>query len=99
MERTSPVVMEEVNDPVEVSKARIRRELFDRNFAWLRTHASEVYAMHRGKCICVAGKEVFAGETAEEAIALAAAAHPEDQGSFVQYIPREKIARVYANQR
>lgn len=49
-ERTSPIAMEEVSDPTEVSKAQIRRELFDRNFAWLRTHASEVYDKYRGKC-------------------------------------------------
>lgn len=94
-----PIVMEEVDDPAEVSKARIRREMFDRNFNWLADHASEVYERYRGKHICVAGEEVFAGDTPEEAIALASAAHPEDQGSFVQDIPREKMARVYVDHR
>ena len=97
--RPSRIEMEEVNDPAEASKARIRRELFERNFTWLGTHASEIYEKYRGKCISVAGEEVFAGNTPEEVIALAAAAHPEDEGSFVQYIPKEKMARVYANQR
>ena len=94
-----PIVMEEVTDPVEVSKARVRREKFDRNFAWFRTHAAEVYEHHRGKFICIAGEEVFAAATPEEAIAQATAAHPRDEGSFVQYIPLEKMARVYANHR
>lgn len=88
------IVMEEIDDPVEVSKARIRREMFDRNFEWLASHASEIYEKHRGKHICVAGEEVFAGDTPEQAVALASTAHPNDQGSFVQYIPREKMARV-----
>lgn len=91
--------MEEVTDPEEVSKARVRRAQFDRNFAWLRTHATEVYEKNRGKFICVAGEQVFADDTSEGARALADAAHPGDQGSFVQYIPKEKMARVYADQR
>jgi hypothetical protein len=56
-----------------------------------------VYAHYRGKCICVAGEELFVADTPEEAHALATAAHPEDDGSFVLYIPREKVARIYAN--
>lgn len=94
-----PIVMEEVNDPAEVSKARARREMFDRNFEWLAGHTSEVYDKFRGKYISVAGQQVFAGETAQQAIALASAAYPEDLGSFVQYIPTEKMARVYVDQR
>jgi hypothetical protein len=35
----------------------------------------------------------------EEAWAWATTAHPEDDGSFIRYIPREKVARIYANQR
>ena|ERR1700730_9894147 len=93
------IVMEEVSDPAEVSRARIRRAMFDRNFKWLGMHASEVYEKYRGKHIVVAGEEVFAASTPEEALALASAAHPEDQGSFVQYIPIEKMARVYVDQR
>lgn len=94
-----PIVMEEVDDPTEVAEARVRRGMFDRNFNWLADHTSEVYERYRGKHICVAGEEVFAGDTPDEAIALASAAHPEDQGGFVQYIPKEKMARVYADQR
>ncbi|HEV8711216.1 MAG TPA: hypothetical protein VGX03_00090 [Candidatus Binatia bacterium] len=52
---------------------------------------------YRGKCICIAGEELFVADTPEEAIAQAAAAHPEDDGRFVRYIPREKLARIYAN--
>ena len=92
-----PLVMEEVADPEELAKARAQRERFDRNTAWLQTRAWEVYTRYRGKCICVAGEELFVADTPEEALALATAAHPEDDGSFLRYIPREKLDRIYAN--
>jgi hypothetical protein len=92
-----PLVMEEVTDLEELAKARAQRERFDRNAAWLHAHATEVYSRYRGKCICIAGEELFAADTPEAALTLASAAHPEDDGRFVHYIPREKLARVYAN--
>ena len=92
-----PIIMEEVTDPVEIAKARAQRKRFDRNAAWLQAHASEIYPRYRGKCICIAGEELFVADTPEEAMALASAAHPEDDGSFVQYIPRDKVARIYAH--
>jgi len=92
-----PLVMEEITDPEELAKARAQRERFDRNSAWLQAHATEVYRRHRGKCICVAGEELFVADTPEQALALATTAHPEDDGSFLRYIPSEKIDRIYAN--
>ena len=47
----------------------------------------------------IAGEELFAADTLEDTWALAATAHPEDDGSFIRYIPRETVARIYANQR
>lgn len=94
---SSKIVMEEVTDPAELAEARAQREQFDRNSAWLQAHASEVYARHRGKCICVAGQELFVADTASEALAQATAAHPDDQGRFVHYIPKEKVTRIYAS--
>ncbi|NUQ65599.1 MAG: hypothetical protein HUU20_24280 [Pirellulales bacterium] len=96
-EETVSVMMEEAVDPVELAEARAQRERFDRNSAWLQAHASEVYAKHRGKCICVAGEELFVADTAREAIARAKAAHPDDIGRFVHYIPKEKVPRIYAH--
>jgi len=90
--------MEVVTDPAELAQARTQREQFDRNAAWLQVHAAEIYSQYRGKCICIAGEELFAADMAKHALALATAAHPEDKGRFVHYIPREKLARVYANQ-
>jgi len=88
------VTMDEVTDTAELAQAHERRAQFDRNCAWLEAHASEVYLKHRGKCICVAGEEPFIADTPAQALALAEAAHPNDKGRFVHYIPREKVARV-----
>jgi len=90
------VIMEEVTDPEEIAKAQAQRERFDRNWAWFQAHVPEIYSQQRGKCICIAGEELFAADTPKEAIALATAAHPEDEGRFVHYIPREKVIRIYA---
>jgi len=91
------LVMEEVTDPEELANIHARRARFERNAAWLQAHASEVYPHHRGKCICIADEELFVADTPEEAIALATAAHPEDDGRLLRYIPREKLARIYAH--
>ena len=97
MERKRPpIIVEEVSDVNEVAQARRQRELFDRNATWLQRHLSEIYAAHRGACICIAGEELFVAATAQEAIAQARVAHPEDDGWFTRYIPKEKVARIYA---
>jgi hypothetical protein len=97
--KSSPIIIEEVTDAGELEKARAQDERFARNWAWFEAHASEIYATHRGKCICVAGEELFAAETPEEALAKAIAAHPDDDGRFTRLIPRERLARVYADHR
>jgi hypothetical protein len=96
-DRRIEVAMEEVTDVVELARARSRRAQFDRNAAWLQLHAAEIYTKHRGKCICIAGAELFVADTPEEALACAVAAHPDDAGRFLRYIPRDRVARVYAN--
>ena len=93
------VLLDEDTDLDSLAETRAQREQFDRNSAWLQSHASEVYQQHRGKCICVAGEQVFVADTPTEALAQATAAHPHDKGRFVHYIPKEKVPRVYANRR
>jgi hypothetical protein len=97
MDKVPPIVMEEVTDPEELAKARAQRQRFDRNSAWLQAHVAEIYTRYRGKCICIAGEELFVADTPKEALALATAAHPEDDGRFLRYIPREKLDRIYAH--
>lgn len=81
-----PYTISEITDPEEIAAARLREEQFLRNVAWLEAHASEVYS-HRGKIICISGQELFVGDTVEEVLARATAAHPDDDGRFTQIIP------------
>jgi len=87
----------ELTDPRECELARLQRKQFDRNSAWLQQHIAEVYApANRGKIVCIAGQEAFFGDTDKEVAAHAATAHPDDRGSFIRYIPRQKVTWVYA---
>ncbi len=97
MTRRNAIEMEEVTDPMEQAEAMAQREQFDRNAAWLQERASDVYCKYRGKCICVAGQELFIADTPREALARATEAHPNDKGRFVIYIPKDKLPRIYAN--
>ena len=58
-----------------------------------------IYEQFRGQCVVIAGEEPFAATTAKDAWALAAAAYPNDDGSFILSIPQEKPVRVYGYQR
>ncbi len=92
-----PIVMiEESLTPAEAAAAEKQRAQFDRNSAWLQAHIPEVYSQNRGKCICIAGQELFVSDSVEVAVAMATAAHPEDEGWFTRYIPLKKVARIYA---
>jgi hypothetical protein len=95
-DQQSAIVMEEVLDPKELAKAPVQDERYKRNFTWFQAHAAEIFTRYRGKCICIAGEEQFVADTPEEAMAQAMAAHPNDDGSFMHYIPKQKVARIYA---
>lgn len=83
------VEMEIVTDPVECAEFAQRQARFKLNLAWFNAHASEVYS-HRDKYICVAGQELFVGDSVKEVVAAAKAAHPEDDGRFTKRIPLER---------
>ncbi len=95
----STIQIEIVTDPVELAKSQRQDEQFDRNSDWLEAHAADVYPQYRGKHICISGEHLFVGDTAEEALQLAKAAHPDDQGTLLRFIPSKKSLRVYAHQR
>jgi len=99
MNDTANIIVSAVTDPVELAKTRARNQRADRNSAWLQAHVPAIYANHRGQCICVAGEELFVAGTPEEAVALARAAHPEDDGCLLRYIPKEKLERIYVTPR
>jgi hypothetical protein len=96
-DQQSSIVTEEVLDPKELTKARAQDERYKRNFTWFQAHAAEIFTRYRGKCICIAGEELFVADTTEEAMAQAMAAHPNDDGSFIHYIPKQKVARIYVH--
>jgi hypothetical protein len=89
--------MEVIDDKAMLAEVRAQMERFRQNSDWLQQHADAVYRQHRGKCICVAGQEMFVASSPEEAIAMATAAHPEDDGRFAEYVPLEKVPRIYAH--
>jgi hypothetical protein len=93
----SAITMTEVTDPEEVARAKAQFDLFDRNIEWYKAHASEIFRKHRGRHICIAGQELFVADTSQDARALGKQAHPEDNGTFAMFIPKEKLARIYAD--
>jgi hypothetical protein len=83
-------------DPAVVAAAQAQMERHERNIKWMEAHAKEVFS-HRGKVICIAGQELFVGDTVEDVVARATAAHPEDNGRFTHYIPESRLPRIYAH--
>lgn len=71
-------------------------EQFRRNSEWLSAHWSDLLPGVRGRFIAVAGEEPFVADSPEEAIALARAAHPDDEGILIQYVIPERGWRIYA---
>jgi hypothetical protein len=93
------ITMEIVTDPVVLAQAREQDARFALNWKWFEAHAMEIYRTHRGKCLAIAGQELFVGDTPDEAINLARSAHPHDNGLFTRIIPKERGARIYGNRR
>ena len=95
--RASDITMTEIGDPALLAAMHAQQQRFRRNSDWLQAHISSVYARHRGKYICVAGDELFVADTTGEVVAQARAAHPDDNGLLLRYIPRERMERIYAH--
>ena len=98
MDHRPPVIeVFELTDPVELEQAHLQTAQFERNRKWLQEHFDEVYVpANRGKIICIAGQEAFVGDTNEDVVTRALAAHPDDKGYFTRYIPRQKMTWIYA---
>lgn len=94
--KSTPVVMYEVTDPEELAKATALRAQFRKNSDWLQAHIPEVYSQYRGKCICVAGQQLFVADTGPEVVAMARKVHPDDDGFLMRFIPLVKMERIYA---
>ena len=84
-------------DPAELARAKAQRERADRNWAWLQAHHSEVYGdANRGRSVFVCGQAAFVADTPEEAISRAQAAHPDDDGGYLIYVPLRRGPHVHA---
>jgi hypothetical protein len=83
----------------ELADFHRRQWQFRKNLDWYEAHAGEIGEMYAGKFICIAGQEVFAGETSQEARAKARAAHPDDGGAFGEYVRVDKGPLIYADRR
>jgi len=90
-------VIEEDTDPAEIARFKAQDERAKRNSEWIQAHWGDVLPQARGKFVAVAGQEAHIADTANEAWAWAAAAHPEDNGAMVRYIRKELGPRIYAN--
>jgi hypothetical protein len=78
----SHLTLEEVNDPDVIARARAQDERAKRNIDWLQAHWADLLPRALGKRLVVAGQEAFIADTRAEA----KAAHPDDDGSFGQYV-------------
>lgn len=93
------LIFEEVTDPKEIERARLRHERHRRNSAWLQSHWADVLPQARGKFLAVAEQESFIADTSAEAWTWVDATHPEDDGAIVRYIRTETGPRIYADRR
>ena len=88
-------VIEEIIDPDKVARYKAQDALARLNRDWLQAHWPDLLPAARGKFIAVAGQEAFIADTAEEAWAMARAAHPDDHGVIDQYVRPELGPRIY----
>jgi hypothetical protein len=95
--KESQLIFEEVTDPIEVARSRVLHERARRNSDWLQAHWPDLLPQARGKFVAVAGQEAFVADTAEEAWAWAAKAHPEDDGALCQYVFPHTGPRIYGH--
>jgi hypothetical protein len=92
-------VIEDIKAPSEIKRCRDQDSRAPRNSDWLQAHWTTLLPQARGKFIAIAGQEAFIAATADEAWALARAAHPDDDGIISQYVLPGKGPRVYACRR
>lgn len=93
----SSLIIEEVRDPAEIARSRAQFARGCQNSAWLASHWHELLPGARGRFVAVAGQEAFVADSSDEAWARAKQAHPDDDGSFVQYVFATTGPRVYAH--
>ena len=91
------MTIKEITDPDAIARHRAQAERTKRNSDWLQAHWPDLLPHARGRHVAVAGQEAFIADSPEEALALARAAHPEDDGLLLKYVRAERGPRIYAN--
>jgi uncharacterized protein YbdZ (MbtH family) len=86
-------------DPDRLAQSQAQAERFKRNSDWLQAHWPDLLPQALGKYLVVAGQEAFIANAHAEAIAMAKAAHPDDDGPFFQYVLPSRGPRIYAYRR
>lgn len=89
-------VIEEVDDPDKVARYKAQDARARLNRDWLQANWPNLLPAARGRFIAVAGQEAFIADSAEEAWAMAKAAHPDDDGVIDQYVRPEPGPRIYS---
>ena len=80
----------------EDSEFNQRMVQYRRNGEWLTTQGATLFQQFPGQYLAVSEGEVFVADSAWEAQRLAREKHPNDE-PFLQYIPRERYERIYAD--
>jgi len=86
------LTIEEMPYDEEVKK---RFDRYQANIDWVNAHGASLFEKYRGKYIAVSKGVVYAGTTYGEAQRLARAEHPDDE-PYIEYVPVEKMIRIYA---
>ena len=79
------------------TKVRDQIERGRRNAEWLSNHWADLLSQARGRFVAVAGQEAHIADSPEAAWAWAQAAHAEDNGALVQYVPIHEGPTIYAH--
>lgn len=87
--------IEEITDPGKIARNHAVKEAYLRNEAWLDVHREELFPQAGGKVVAVAGQEAFLADTAEAALAVAHATHPEDPGVVCRYLSPDRGPKIY----
>jgi hypothetical protein len=87
--------VKEVTDSQEAARSRARQEQERREMHWLTAHWPDILPQAYGKYVAVVDEQFFIADTAEQAVALAQAAHPDQDGILAQYVFPPGGARLY----
>lgn len=96
--RSLPLVIDEVTDEAQVARHRAQDERHARNLKWLEAHWDALPNV-RGRYVAVANEQAFVAETADQGWQWAHTRHPDDDGAIVLLVPLESGWRIYANRR